>query len=128
MAHPGGRPTKYSQEWVEKVRTAFNDGSNIQRFCRDHDIHHDTFYEWCKKYPEFSEAFKEGKQRSQAFWLDMGINNLNSKTFNTNLYKYLTAVQFGWSENKNVTQDIVLHDGKEAKEVQEAREKYTKPF
>lgn len=100
MAHPGGRPTKYTEEMPAKLMKAMYEGLSVQRFCRQERICKDTFYEWVKVHPLFSDAFKMGQGDCEAFWEEYGASNMENKNLNTNLYKYYMANRFGWSENK----------------------------
>jgi hypothetical protein len=72
-----GAPIKYTQEVPKKLIEFFDrdlfiqniDGKavpnrlpTIERFCANINIATSTFYEWNKKYPELSSAFKMAKQ------------------------------------------------------------------
>ena len=64
MAHPGGRPTKYTQELAdlicEKIATST---LGTKRLCvTNKDLPDDTtIYAWRYKYPEFSRKYAEAK-------------------------------------------------------------------
>jgi uncharacterized Fe-S cluster-containing radical SAM superfamily enzyme len=84
----GGRPTKYTEDMPEKLIEFFNkplrsmkkvqqatargvveieieefvDPPFIESFCAEILICKDTFYRWVKKYPAFSDAFRQAKQ------------------------------------------------------------------
>lgn len=57
-----GRPLEYDPDWhPDKVRHfAFLDYNN-REIAAIFGIHEDTFYDWIKKYPAFSEAIWHGK-------------------------------------------------------------------
>jgi len=67
-----GRPTKYSKALAEKLPAMFDNGESVVEVCVALDIHKDTFYEWVKLYPEFSDAYKKGLAKSEAWWTRLG--------------------------------------------------------
>ena len=56
-----GRPTKYSKELYPKIRKLCKLGATDKDIAELLDINQDTFHEWKKKHPEFSEFLKESK-------------------------------------------------------------------
>lgn len=67
-----GRPTKYTPALAKRLPDMFANGESVAEVCVELDIHKDTFYEWIKKYPAFSDAYKKGLQRSEAWWSKLG--------------------------------------------------------
>lgn len=60
----GGRPSKYESEWKDKliiIEGWARDGLVDEQIAEKMSIHPSTLYDWKKKYPEFSEALKRGK-------------------------------------------------------------------
>lgn len=57
----GGRPTKYTPAVIGKLEIAFNNGYNIVEACQYASIHPDTYYDWLKTYPEFSDKMEIAK-------------------------------------------------------------------
>lgn len=57
----GGRPTKFTEAMVGKLRTAYIMGSNDSEACSYAEISRDTLHEWRKKYPEFSDKIEAWK-------------------------------------------------------------------
>lgn len=68
----GGRPTKYKKILAKRLPEMFKDGQSVCEVCVDLGIHKDTFYEWVKLYPEFSDAYKKGLSLSQGWWEKLG--------------------------------------------------------
>lgn len=59
-----GRKSKYHenvQPYLEKIRDYKLSGATDEQICAVFDISQSSFYEYKKKYPEFSEAIKKGK-------------------------------------------------------------------
>lgn len=53
-----GRPSKYTPEYTEKILEAIRLGAPLTHACNYAGVHFDTFNEWRKLYPEFSEQVK----------------------------------------------------------------------
>src|SRR5689334_24184 len=106
MAHPVGRPTKYTDEMPAKILEFMGKGRSVERFASSIGVHKDTLYEWVKVHPEFSVAFKLAKQDCEVFWEDWLVNNFIQKkgqTVNSNLVKLFMTNRFGWTEKKETT-------------------------
>lgn len=56
-----GRPSKYSEAVVGKLEIAFRNDFNVQEACDFAEINRDTFYEWIKNKPEFSDRMEAAK-------------------------------------------------------------------
>ena len=63
----GGRPTKYDADFHPKqvLKYALL-GLTDKQMAGAFEINPDTFYQWKKKYPEFSDAIKKGKLEADA--------------------------------------------------------------
>lgn len=55
------KQSKYTDENVGVLEKAFEDGASITEACRIAQIHRDTYYEWLKVYPEFSDKMKNAQ-------------------------------------------------------------------
>ena len=69
-ARKGGRPTKYTPENVESILEAIRTGAPFTHACRYGRVSFETFNEWRKQYPEFSEQVKEAEGEAVKGWLD----------------------------------------------------------
>jgi hypothetical protein len=59
--HPGGRPPKYDPKvHPEMVRLLAAEGTVKEDLWIHFAVDHSTIYDWMKKHPEFSEAYKKG--------------------------------------------------------------------
>lgn len=67
-----GRPTKYTKAIVDGLPAMFENGESVVEVCVALDIVKDTFYAWVKQYPEFSDAYKKGIEKSEAWWTRLG--------------------------------------------------------
>lgn len=64
-----GRKPKYRLELCEELVTGASDGKTVGQFCVSHRITTTTFYNWCKRYPEFADAVDIAQQALEAFWV-----------------------------------------------------------
>lgn len=67
--HPGGRPTKYVTETIDKILNAIAVGAPFTHACNYAGISFDTFNEWRKQYSEFSARVKEAEGKAVVGWL-----------------------------------------------------------
>jgi hypothetical protein len=110
---PAGRPTKYRPEMCEVVVKSGAEGKTLLGMANDLDIQRETLNEWMKTHPEFSDAVKEGLQKSQAWWEDQGriATFGGTKNFNPTSYIFNMKNRFpsDWREKQDV--DLTSSDG-----------------
>lgn len=58
-----GAPTKYTDATVGLIIAALQRGLSVTDACVSGGINTDTYYEWIKKYPEFSDKIEHAKGR-----------------------------------------------------------------
>jgi len=68
---PAGQPTLYRPEYCELLIKTMSGGDTLACFCADIGIHRESAYEWMKKHPEFSNAYKKGQENALKFWEKM---------------------------------------------------------
>lgn len=109
MAHAGGRPTEYKEEYCEMIiqyfsvepqqtvykKTYYANGQlkseepvtlaeqipTFQKFADSIGVHVDTLHEWKKTYKEFSESYARAKQLQEGIWLINGMSGLYNSQF-----------------------------------------------
>jgi len=88
--HPGGRPTKYNPELVEKAKAYITDYGmyedvipSIAGLSCALKVNRDTLYDWENKYPEFSDILREIKATQEKVLLNKGL----SGDFNSQITK-----------------------------------------
>lgn len=108
----GGRPTDYKTEFCQLVIEMMDRGKSKAQICREIRINFDTFNQWEKQHPEFSEAVKAGLVYSQAEWEGYGHDNLMTKEFNSRLYELNMMNRFGWNKktDSKVDASITPHE------------------
>lgn len=93
-----GRPTVYRAEICDQVIELMKEGRSKNAVASILGIHVDTIYDWCDKYPEFSEAIKKGVMLSEAWWEEHGRLNLHNRDFNSTLWYMNMKNRFGWRD------------------------------
>src|SRR5688572_7258222 len=107
--HPGGRPTSYQPEYCERVIELGREGLSVVEMAAEIGVHRETLEEnWPAAHPEFSEAFTQARQFSQAWWERQGRVNLllppGAGTFNSSVWSRSMAARFprDWREKAAV--------------------------
>lgn len=101
-SNSGGRPTKYKEEFVDKVYKLALLGATDKEMADIFDIVESTFNEWKLKYPKFSESLKKGKIEADA--------NVSERLYKRALgyqYKEITKQYEGNGENRKLIKDSV---------------------
>lgn len=101
---PAGRPTDYKPEYCDKVRELGAEGMSPCEMAMEIGHVRSTLLNWCKLFPEFSTAFNDAKELSQAWWEAQGRKNLENRDFNAGLWKQNIGPRFkdDWTDTQNV--------------------------
>lgn len=99
-----GRPTKYDSKYCDLVIKLMKKGRSKLFVAGKLSISRDTLYEWCRKYPEFSDTIKVGEMMSYAYWEDIGMKAMMGKYkgFRPSLWIFTMKARFGWRDNSPV--------------------------
>ncbi|MDR2952899.1 MAG: hypothetical protein LBU82_06630 [Treponema sp.] len=65
---PKGRPSKYSVSMCNTVVSCMQKGYIVDEVCMELGIAKDTFFNWVKEHPDFSDSYKKGRAAFNAFW------------------------------------------------------------
>jgi hypothetical protein len=119
-----GRPTAYLPEYCETVLELGREGMSVVEMAAEIGVHRETLEEnWPASFPEFSEAFTQAKQLSQAWWEKQGRVNLlmpqGGGTFNGSVWSRSMAARFpkDWREQKGVELSGAVQIGKVTREI-----------
>ena len=106
----GGRPTDYDPAYCERVMELGRIGMSVVEMAADIGVNRSTLEAaWPAAHPEFSEAFTQARQLSQAWWESMGRVNLimapQSGTFQASVWSRSMAARFpaDWREKSETT-------------------------
>lgn len=111
-----GRPSKYKPEYCEQLVEHMNSGLSFESFAAVIGVNRDTLYEWTKVHSEFSDAQKEGLDKSLLFWEKLGIDNIintsesesfgegqgssKSRSLNSSVYIFNMKNRFKWKDKQ----------------------------
>jgi len=88
--HPGGRPTKYKEEYSELAYNYALLGATDSELAVFFDVTESTINKWKIDFPEFSESLKKGKTIADSevakslFQRALGYEHKEDKIFNAN--------------------------------------------
>lgn len=115
-ANKVGRPSKYDVKHCDQVYKLCLLGATDEEIASFFEVHIDTYYEWKKIYPKFSDAIKDGKIKADAevaeklFHRAKGYSHPEDKIFQyegeplvvptTKHYPPDTAAAFIWLKNR----------------------------
>lgn len=110
---PVGRPSKYKPEMCETVAKMGYEGEGVIDVCVELGIHKDTFYEWEKNNPDFSDAVKTFRANSQQWWERVGRNAVIGEVngFNATAWIFNMKNRFKDDWRDKVEQDLSSSDG-----------------
>jgi len=92
----------HSSVWTpnnkKEVNDMFTNGATVVEICKFLGINKSTWYRWLKdpRKKDFQENVELGIQASEAYWIGVGRNNLENKSFNTALYSFMMVNKFGY--------------------------------
>lgn len=105
MKRPIGRPTKYNETMIDKVREYIStcgreqtELPTLEGLSLYININLDTILEWGKKYPDFSGAIKELKQQQKAQLINDGM--YGGKDVNATMAIFLLKVNHDMIETE----------------------------
>jgi len=87
-------PAYHPMAYIEMAKEGFSDVEIAAEF----EVYLDRFSNWAERYESFYIAKEVGKAMHEAWWLRQGKDNLNERSFNTNLFKYMTMNKLGYSD------------------------------
>ena len=110
---PAGRPTKYKPEFCDVVIQCGREGMGKAEMAAELNVVYSTFDLWTQEHPEFSEAVKEARHLSQAWWEKQGRSATFGGVpgFNATSYIFNMKNRFpsDWREKQDV--DLTSSDG-----------------
>lgn len=115
-----GRPSKCTPEVLTSIVDYMLLGLTAAKACENVGIHIDTYHEWLKTIPEFSEACRKARNERAVKWIQDGAYN---PTANANFIRFLLQCHPDTREDfkpPTETKDVKLQAEVSTKEVVEA--------
>ena len=96
------RPFKYREDYPELILKLSTDGAlNCDLFVAL-DICKDTFYEWVRTYPDFEDAYRRARARSEAYWArQLKEMTIAKDDKGAKACIMILNNNFGWGNNEN---------------------------
>jgi hypothetical protein len=97
-------PVVHPKLYIEYSRI----GMSLVEIAAEFKVKVQTIKDWAEKFESFAEVFEIGEALHESWWIRQGKNNLNSRFFQTGLYKFLTGNKIGWAdkiETRNINQN-----------------------
>ncbi len=115
--HPGGRPSKYKQEYGEMLIRHCKEGGFIERFACQIDVTVETLLAWTEKHPEFSESYKKARKAQEAHFLELGYGLATGQVKGqVAAWCFMMKNMFGWRDSQHLE-----HTGKNGEALQQTQ-------
>jgi hypothetical protein len=120
-----GRPTSYRPKYCSDVIRFGANGYTIAMMAAGLGVWEEAMMDWVGKFSHFSRAFRVAKDLQKRFWDTWGMQNMNSRTFNSRLFELYRANMHGWGQKVELSGQLEhkislsgLHELAERKQVQ----------
>jgi len=98
-----GHLVKYDQDvHIPMLIALFENGDDVASFCSEAEISEQAFYDWVKKYPEFSKSYDHAKQLAKLHHQKVGEVGLRTEGFNVKLWSIIGRNRFGQTEHRKL--------------------------
>ena len=105
-----GRPTGYDPAFCDEVIAWGREGKSKAWMASRLEVARQTVDNWCSEFPEFMDAMTRARDYAQAWWEDVGQNNILSTTglggssLNSGVYSRSMAARFpdDWREKSGL--------------------------
>ena len=100
-----GQPTTYREEYCDALVKHMAEGFSFETFAATIDTHRDTLYNWCKLFPDFSDAKKEGMDKSQVYFEKLGKAAMLGKIdgFSSAVWIFSMKNRFRWQDKVEIS-------------------------
>ena len=94
-----GRPTKYDAKLCKLLPAMFANGESVSEVCAELGITKETFFQWEKLHPDFSDSYKKGKELSEAWWAKLGRSGAMGRAkIQPATWIFNMKNRFGWTD------------------------------
>lgn len=104
ITRPMGRPTIYDPAFCEKIKAWGKLGKSRAWMCSQLEIGRTTMQRWEHEHEEFRLALTVSEAHAQAYWEDLGQDNISTREFQANVWSRSMAARFpkDWREKSAV--------------------------
>ena len=98
-------PTVHPLRYISLAK----DGLSDVEIAAEFEISLGTLKDWTSKFESFEEAYEIGQVMHERWWIEQAKGNLNERSFNTSLFKFMTMNKLGYSdkiEQKSMNMNI----------------------
>lgn len=97
------------ENWKAEMLTLYDSGATDAEVMRELDL---TVHQWRDLFEDrtfhiFRETVEIGRMMMKAWWFSQGRKHLGDNKFNTNLYKFMMANNFGWSDKSETSMTTI---------------------
>ena len=95
----GDNKKRYKKQFAQDLPQMFKNGESVAEVCVQFGVSRQAFYDWVKKYPEFAEAYEQGKLYSEAWWTKLGrAGAAGQVALNATPWIFNMKNRFGWTD------------------------------
>ena len=110
---PRGRPPKITKAWADTQAKAlaerFRDGQSVAEVCAEIGIWKESFYKAEKLSVDFANAYKKGKQLSEAWWNDLGRQGASGQhAIQPATWMFNMKNRFGWKDKQELSGSLAV--------------------
>ena len=69
--HPGGRPSKYTPEVIERICYSLSQGNTRTTAATCAGVSRDTFHHWMNEFSDFSDAIKRAEEQAVEHYVNV---------------------------------------------------------
>lgn len=105
-----GRPTKYKEEYCQKLIEHMESGFSYESFAGLVGVSKQTIYDWEKVNPLFLDSKRIAFEKSRLFWERCGIEGMfmggKENPFNSTVWIFNMKNRFNWRDKVESTHDL----------------------
>jgi hypothetical protein len=122
----GRPPRQLTEEEYKNIEEWMFNGKSFKQIARLLRISREGLYDMMDRDKRLSDTILQGKQDAEAWWEEMGQENLANKNFNYQGWFMNMKNRFKWCERTEATHTVSVDDS--TKKVRDADNQYSKEF
>lgn len=101
QSNPVGRPSEYKPDFCNAVIDFMSKGYSLTAFAGSIRMARDTVYDWCKKYPDFSDAVNQARA-TRITKLESGLFEAEGSQVTAHIFALKNACPAEWKDVQHV--------------------------